>query len=44
MAQAAAHVKIFRDIFQKCSPIHQGLAVLFGSSHKKFSDAFHRLE
>ncbi|WP_270914045.1 hypothetical protein [Allofournierella sp. CML151] len=35
-AQAAYHAKIFRAIFQKCSPSHQGLSVLFGSYHKKF--------
>jgi len=42
--QAAYHAKIFRDIFQKCAPIYQGLAVLFGSSHKKFSGVLHHLE
>ncbi|WP_283128485.1 hypothetical protein, partial [Allofournierella massiliensis] len=39
--QAAYRAEIFRDIFQKRSPIHQGLAALFGSSHKKFPDALH---
>ena len=43
-AQAAYHAKIFRAIFQKCSPSHQGLSVLFGSYHKKFSGALHHLE
>ena len=42
--QAAYHAKIFRDILQKCSPSHQGLAALFASSHKKFSGALHHLE
>ncbi|MDM8201507.1 hypothetical protein [Allofournierella massiliensis] len=43
-AQAAYRAKIFRDIFQKCSPSHQGLAALFASSNKKFSGALHHPE
>ena len=43
-AQAACRAKIFRDIFQKCSPIRQGLPALFGSSHKKFFGTLHHLE
>ena len=43
-AQAAYRAKIFRGIFQKCSAIHQGLPVLFGSSRKKFSGALHHLK
>ncbi|WP_140401720.1 hypothetical protein [Gemmiger sp. An50] len=35
-AQAAYRTKIFRGIFQKCSPSHQGLPALFGSFRKKF--------
>ena len=42
-AQAACRAKIFRDIFQKCSPIRQGLPALFGSSHKKFFGTLHHL-
>ncbi|WP_140401665.1 hypothetical protein [Gemmiger sp. An50] len=36
LAQAAYRAKIFRGIFQKCSPSHQGLPVLFGSFRKNF--------
>nr|WP_317407978.1 hypothetical protein [Fournierella massiliensis] len=43
-AQAAYHAKIFRGIFQKCSGVYQGLAVLFGSFRKKFSGVLHHLE
>ncbi|WP_373210548.1 hypothetical protein [Allofournierella massiliensis] len=42
--QTAYHAEIFRDIFQKCSPSHQGLPALFASSHKKFSGMLHHLE
>ena len=43
-AQAAYRAKIFRGIFPKCSPSHQGLSVLLGSFRKKFSRALHHLE